>query len=267
MKENIKTLGLFIVRFGFAKGLSMFYHFINGHFSRFKIPTLKQPVWMRQNTSDSTVFKQVFLKNEYNIKLPFKPRIIVDGGANIGLFSLKMKNEFPESKIISIEPDPENFKSVLKNFEGYDNLFAENCGLWNKPAQLKVYDKFHSGKWGMVTEEDPNGNIRAVSIDSLMQQYDLPYIDILKLDIESSEKLVFSGNYMTWLPKVKMIIIELHDNMLPGCSKTFFEAINTCFKSYSYSISGENTVIINEDLGQTSFFRRPSEEQATIHHS
>ncbi|MCQ4062169.1 FkbM family methyltransferase, partial [Klebsiella pneumoniae] len=73
-------------------------------------------------------------------------------------------------------------------------------------------------------------------------------VDILKLDIETSEKAVFSAGFEVWLPKVKMIIIELHDWMEPDCAKPFFEAVNKCFKSYTYSMKGENTVIVNNDI-------------------
>lgn len=248
MKDKIKVLGLCIVRFGLMDGAKLYYNLLPGHAPKLKVPSLKHPIVMRRNTSDPNVFRQVFLKNEYDIKIPFNPSVIIDGGANIGLFSIKMKNEFPESTIICIEPDPDNFKSLSENVSVYPNVHCENSGIWSKSVTLKVYDKYHSGKWGMVTEEDPAGNISALSIGYIMEKYKLSRIDILKLDIESSEKIVFSEYYKDWLPKVKMIIVELHDFMQPGCAKAFFDAINASFSSYTYSVSGENTIIINNDL-------------------
>ena len=101
----------------------------------------------------------------------------------------------------------------------------------------------------MVVEEDSvNGSIDALCIDTLLLKYNIDCIDVLKLDIESSEKQLFSQNYQNWLPKVKLIIIEFHDGFEKGCSKTFFEAINKTFNDYSLSIRGENIVIRNNDL-------------------
>ena len=101
----------------------------------------------------------------------------------------------------------------------------------------------------MVVEESVHeGNVKAISIPTLLKNYNIDYIDILKLDIETSEIQLFSEGYEEWLPKVKIIIIELHDWRVNGCSKAFFEAINKCFVSYTYSISGENTVIINTSI-------------------
>ena len=79
-------------------------------------------------------------------------------------------------------------------------------------------------------------------------EHQLTQIDILKIDIETSEKQLFSENYSEWLPKVKVIIIELHDRMDAGCAKSFFTAINNCYTNYTYSTLGENVIITNLDL-------------------
>ena len=105
------------------------------------------------------------------------------------------------------------------------------------------------GKWAMTVEEDAeNGTVKGESIQTLMKRNNIDHIDILKLDIETSEKNLFAENYQSWLPKTHLIIIELHDRMLPGCSKVFFEAINETFSKYEYSHSGEYTVIKNKDV-------------------
>ena len=83
---------------------------------------------------------------------------------------------------------------------------------------------------------------------ALMRNYDLSQIDVLKMDIERAKKQLFLKNYEQWLPKVKMIIIELHEWLKPGCSKSFFEAVQKTFVNYSYSVCGENTIIENKDL-------------------
>ena len=68
------------------------------------------------------------------------------------------------------------------------------------------------------------------------------------MDIETSEKQVFSSHYEEWLPKVKNIVIEFHDFLLDGCSKTFFTAINRCIDNYEFLAKGENVIIRNKDL-------------------
>jgi FkbM family methyltransferase len=155
-----------------------------------------------------------------------------------------MKSKCPEAKIICVEPDPENFEMLQKNVAPYADVYCENCGLWNKDTKLKVYDKYNGGKWAMIVEEDlENGAVPAMAMNTLLEKYNIEQVDILKLDIESSEKQVFSEDFEKWLPKVKMVVVELHDRMAAGCSKPFFEAVNKCFDKYVFGISGENVII------------------------
>lgn len=65
------------------------------------------------------------------------------------------------------------------------------------------------------------------------------------MDIEGSEKEVFSKNYEDWLPKVKILVIELHDSMQKDTSRIFFETLNKTWPHYHLVVSGENLVIEN----------------------
>jgi hypothetical protein len=50
----------------------------------------------------------------------------------------------------------------------------------------------------------------------IFSNYNLEYLDLLKIDIEGGEKQLFESNYENWLPKTKCIIIELHDGSTKG---------------------------------------------------
>lgn len=249
MKINIGLFKKLYKSYGLINGSVLFGSITLGNTQNLHVPNIKYPITLRKNTSDLKTFHQIFFKSEYLLKLPYDPKIIIDGGANIGLFAIEMKNKYPDVKIICIEPDKDNFETLKKNVSSYNDIYCENCGIWNNDTMLKVYDKFNFGKWGMVVEEDLiSGNINALSINTIFKKYDIKKLDILKLDIETSEKQLFSNNFENWLPKVSTLIIELHDWMESGCSKPFFEAINKTYANYDYSISGENTVITNKGV-------------------
>jgi FkbM family methyltransferase len=249
LREIPELILTFVQRFGLWNGIRLFFNFSIGRVGNIKLPNIKYSFSLRHRSSDIPTFHQVFLENEYNISFAKNPKIIIDGGANVGLFAIKMKNEYPEAKVVCIEPDHENFQLLKKNLSLYNEVLFENYGLWSKDTKLKVYDKFNLGKWGMVVEEDmAEGTIDAISLSSLLKKYSIEQVDVLKLDIETSEKQVFSEGYEEWLPKVKTIIIELHDRMEAGCSKPFFIAINKCLTNYAYAVRGENTIITNNDI-------------------
>ena len=245
----IKYFLLFVQRFGIWHGIRLSIRFSSGRVKHIKLPKVKYPFSLRAKTSDIPTFAQVFLEDHYEVTIPAPPKTVIDGGANVGLFTIKMKSEYPDAKIICIEPDKENFQVLQANLSLYKDIYMENSGLWNKDTTLRIHDKYDLGKWGMVVEEDVHeGNISAISMNSLCKKYAVDRIDILKLDIETSEKKLFQDNYNEWLSKVKILIIELHDLKEDGCSKPFFEAINKTFLNYKYLVSGEHTIIINQDM-------------------
>ena len=236
------------MNFGFIYGTILFFRLKFKSLNNIKLPNIKHSFKLRNTYADIKLFTQIFVEGNYEIIFE-KPKIIIDGGANIGLFAILMANNFPDAKIICIEPDVENFELLKQNVSRYNNIFCENCGLWNKNTKLKVYDKFNLGKWGMIVEEDvENGTVSAISLDFLMEKYNISGFDILKLDIETSEKQLFSNNYKKWLSVTKTLVVEFHDRMENGCFKVFINAINDIFSDYDYSISGENTIIYNTKL-------------------
>jgi hypothetical protein len=115
LKEDIKSIGKFYLRFGLLRGSILFAKIKLGRVANLRLPNIKTPISLRYQTSDIPTFYQVFLDAQYDIPLK-KPRVIIDAGANIGLFTLLMKNKYPEAKIISIEPDHENFAALKKHF-------------------------------------------------------------------------------------------------------------------------------------------------------
>jgi Methyltransferase FkbM domain len=82
----------------------------------------------------------------------------------------------------------------------------------------------------------------------LLNRYNVPQVDILKLDIEGAEREVFAHNAEQWLDKVRVIGIELHDRWVPGCSRAFYQAV--CGYDFNHTIIGESVFV--ELLGQHS---------------
>lgn len=106
------------------------------------------------------------------------------------------------------------------------------------------------GKWGFIVEEVDYKNehtVSAISIIDIMKKFNLDHIAILKVDIEGSEKELFESNIEEWLPKTKVIIIELHDRMKSGTSMSFFKALY----NYDYSLSFKKgkifSALLNKD--------------------
>lgn len=213
-----------------------------------QLPAYRGPIRLRslrEDVSDVSVFDKVFIQKEYDIPgINLAPKLIIDGGANIGCSTIFFANKYPDARIIAVEPDLSNYKRLLLNSSMYNNIIPIHAALWSKKTWLKLknYEYGHMALQVEELEEPDEGAIPSLTIPDLLESVNADHIDILKLDIECAEKQVFEANSSAWLDKVGMIILELHDWIKPGCATAFYHALSQYeFQQY---IHGENIVVI-----------------------
>ena len=119
---------------------------------------------------------------------------------------------------------------AVKNTAAYSNIQVLKKALWNKTAVLKIEAGQEDGF--VVRELDVEkqtveqvNTTEGLSLKDLMIQYNCAQIDFLKMNIEGSEKEVFTEGSDFWLPHTKAMLIELHDGKNAGCSQAVFSAI------------------------------------------
>lgn len=202
---------------------------------------------MRIDDSDIRVFKQIFVDNEYDsLNLPETANTIVDLGANIGLSALFFVKKYPNAHIIAVEPDTVNFEFMKRNLEDYSNHVALlKAAIWPSDGAVSLVEHDESneglGAWGYRTEtltEGAEASVSAISIPTLMNQFSMDFIDILKVDIEGAEYELFEKDYESWLDKVGLIIIETHDRFKPNSEAMVRNALKGRFTELP--LKGEN---------------------------
>jgi len=189
---------------------------------------IKRKVILRRGTSDLFCLQNVFLDQEYTTPFQVDPRVIVDGGANIGMTTLFFSQKYPRAKIVAIEPESSNFEILKKNCSGLSNVVLIHAALWPTDQDLVIQDPTLE-KWAFSVDVKKNGSgselVRAVTVPALLRQLGIEYIDILKLDIEGAERELFKEGTESWLGSVGQIIIELHDRIVSGCASAFYSKI------------------------------------------
>lgn len=202
---------------------------------------IAHPVSLSNFDNDVMTLFQVFYGKEYQLPFQFKPEVIVDCGANIGLSAVWFANAYPDAKIIAVEPDPVNYSYLRKNTSAYPNVVCLNNAVWTKKTMLQMVDP-GPGNWSLQTKEasDQQGMVESVTLPEIMERFSLNQIDLLKIDIEGAEKELLLSASEEWLSRTKVLAIELHDNLDPEIPSIFRNAIAR-FQPTVYQ-NGENAI-------------------------
>lgn len=249
----MRTLALQIIKlisliryYKFTNGIKIFFDLLVKRKNTYVIKNsvFKNPIYLRNNESDPLIFEQIYSEQQYNFFHPFPEKVewIIDAGANIGLAAIYFSQKFPNAKIISIEPNTDNYELLKRNTLNYSNVICLHAALWYREEHLDISNKLDkSASFRVQPGEDSSGNyIKAITIENLIKEYKMDKISILKIDIEGAEKEVFEFNNKGWISNTDCIIVELHDWLKRGTSQAFFKTMSEYnWRTY---VKGENII-------------------------
>ncbi len=231
----------FILAFGFFSGLKIVYQigFSNKNpIIKLKIPQLKHFIYLRKGTSDIDVFEEIFITKIYKKLSALKScNTVIDAGANIGLFTLYLLVKYPKANFYCIEPEESNFNLLKKNTQNYANIHIFKNGLWHSNSYLKFKDLGVS-HWAfqLVESTENDYDIHGITVNNLIEKFKLTNIDIVKIDIEGSEKEVFEM-HTNWLTIVKNLMIETHEDMRAGSKLAVINSLD----AHSFKNTNQNS--------------------------
>lgn len=179
----------------------------------------------------------VYRKILINGKVP----LIIDCGANIGLATRYFCEQWPKAHLIAIEPDLNNLEVAKTNNQiALKKIEFLNCGISCSEGKARLLNK-EGANTAYQTEISDNGEISMISMNDLIRErIALGYAPfIIKIDIEGFESDLFKEN-LGWISESPLIILELHDWMLPfeSRSKNFLKAISN--EDRDFILMGEN---------------------------
>ena len=226
----------------------------------------KRPFLYRKGTSDEGVIVQVLKNSDYNFgrlrrgselnalyerfALSDRAPLIVDAGANIGASAIYFAYSFPKARLVAIEPDQGNFELLAANAAGLP-VECLHAALAASAGTRNVVDT-GQGFWGYRTVVPVDGAeasnaVGCVTINDIYARNPNLQPFIVKIDIEGSESELFASN-TEWVDSTPIIIIELHDWMLPGTanSRAFLECVSGRNRDFVYV--GENVFSIDNTL-------------------
>lgn len=145
--------------------------------------------------------------------------VIVDAGANVGMFAIYMGRQNRRCRVVALEPFSENFQYLLANVARACPETVTCCEM----ALGAGFGKGHMQAVGTrsldhVLQVDSNqaDGIAVIPLSGLFDLVRAQEVDFLKVDIEGSEYDVFAAATPELLARFKRIAMEYHDQIVPG---------------------------------------------------
>lgn len=145
--------------------------------------------------------------------------VILDIGANEGMFSILVSKLFPQTRIIAYEPIPTTYATLTQNIalNSCANIETHNLAVSSPHKYALTMNINNDGKSGGSSSWDTfkpecqsQVKVRAVSLDSIFNTHKIDRCRLLKLDIEGGE---YDAIYpCTILPRVDFMVLEAHVN-------------------------------------------------------
>jgi FkbM family methyltransferase len=163
------------------------------------------------------LFREIFLRQEYQFTTATPKPFIIDCGANIGLAALYFKALYPAAELLAFEPDPDAFVCLSSNVaqNGLGGIALRNAALAGEDGEIVLYAS-SSGPGGLnvsVHKARSGGEPRRVTACKLSTFITRP-VDLLKMDIEGAESEVLAELRSSGkLPLVSRIVLEYHHHI------------------------------------------------------
>lgn len=183
------------------------------------------------NVEISIIFETIFLRlynpKDFEIK---ENDIILDIGANIGIFSIFASKYAKNGKIYSFEPTPLTFKILNDNIElnNATNVKPLEIAIASKENIIDFYINETYSNTNSIFEEKWKKKIKvnATTLDKIIKKNNLKKIDFLKMDCEGSEyDILFncSDEILNIVNKISMEYHKLSDVYNQNTLKKFLE--------------------------------------------
>jgi FkbM family methyltransferase len=193
------------------------------------------------------LYREIFVDDAYfpsGVGLP-PDAVVVDVGANIGMFTLRAARHSPTARVIAVEPVAELAGAVQINAElhGLDvRAVCAALGAEQSEAEFTFYPRntVMSGRFADMAEDrsvlkgylltgagastdsqldrlvsdslaTERRCVPVTTLTSVADEYGLDRIDLLKIDVEKAEMEVLQGIDDRLWPRIMRAVLEVHD--------------------------------------------------------
>jgi FkbM family methyltransferase len=147
--------------------------------------------------------------------LPPEP-VVLDIGANFGIYSILIASSSEKSQVHSFEPI-ERTASLLRDNAKRNcvdtRVIVNNLAVGSKPGRMIITADRYAGNY-LITGKKYHGDVQEVSvirIDDYVYEKGIKHLDLIKCDVEGAELLVMRGAEKVLAHMRPIVMLEIAD--------------------------------------------------------
>lgn len=166
--------------------------------------------------------------------------VFYDIGANIGLYTCIVGDSITDGEVCSFEPSPANVEALQRNIDrnGVPATVYEYA-LSNENAEIELTFSAEVGDSGTVKGRgglEQTVTVASRTVDSLVDDGDIPVPNVVKIDVEGAEYDVLDGMHSTLEhDECRCVQVELHPNFLQD-QNIGIDSIETLFRQHGFDV-------------------------------
>lgn len=169
------------------------------------------------------MFREIFIDGCYDIDMPVDAPVIIDVGANIGMFTLRAKQRWPGAQVYCYEPSPSNFAQLEHHVQINDlrdcHLHERGIGGTTRRAALFLHPRNCGGhSISQAHRGERSIEIELVDLKTALDETPQRRCDLMKLDCEGAEHEIVRSMDADAASRVDRIVLESRSG--PALSET-----------------------------------------------
>ncbi len=193
------------------------------------------------------------------MKLCRQAQVILDVGANTGLYSLVAQSLNPSSDVYAFEPVHRVYEKLLHNIQiNQFPIQAFPQAVSNADGDALIYDTSTEHIYSVTVNQNLNSpdtpvvptTIETLSLSSFIERQKLEQVDLMKIDVETHEAKVLEG-MGEYLQKFSpTMLVEILNEEVAANVQNLIEGMNYDF----YNIDERGGVRKVDKLGRSDYY-------------
>lgn len=192
---------------------------------------------------------EIWRGRDYTREYSATPKMVVDVGANIGMFSILAHTLWPAARVIAYEPDEANFSLLQSSIEQsrLDRIELVREAVAAAPGSQDLYTRERGG-WSSLylhpgEARASSGQVPTVGLEEVLERAG-GTIDFLKLDCEGAEWAILAGKERLLRASVSYIAMEFHSESGRSVDEILDLLAGSGFQSHASPVDEYGTCMI-----------------------